>query len=240
VALPLLDRQAELVDYLTSSATVFGEDGGLVRAPDGFDLGLLRLEAWFSHEKRLEKIRAVFAKTFEILGTATGQLVRAFTEACPPDSIGRLDNACQFHGFLVARWRNEPPDPPYLPDIADCELACAKALAAAGSVEARPERSSGRGVRRAPGVILLRCAYDVRSIFEAGPEEAIPAARDTPLAIAVPPGEERPRVFELLPIVLELLCALGDVIDPAVFGAADVVLPLISELVELGLVEDCP
>ena len=233
----LLDRQAELIEYLTSGAAVFGEDGGLVRAPDGFDLGLLRLEAWFSHEKRLEKIRAVFAKTFEILGTATGQLVRAFTEACPPDSIGRLDNARQFHGFLVARWRNEPPDPPYLPDIAACELARAKALAATGSVEARRERSSVRGVRRAPGVILLRCAYDVRTIFEAGPGEAIPAARDTPLAIVVPPGADRPQVFELLPIVLELLSALDDVTDPAVFGAAEVVEPLIRELVELGLVE---
>jgi hypothetical protein len=232
----LLARQAELIEYLTSGVALFGDRRG---APAGFDLRLLQLEARFSHEKRLEKIRAVFARTFELLGPEGEQLVRTFARACPPDSIGRLDNARQFHGFLAAQWRCESPDPPYLPDVAACELARAEALAADGSAETRRERSSGRGIRRAPGVVLLRCVYDVRPIFETGPGGAAPQARDTLLAIVVPPGADRPQVFELLPFVFELLSALGNVIDPAVLGAAEVVRPLISELVELGLVEDC-
>ena len=232
----LLDRQAELIEYLTSGAAIFGDDSRLAHGPAGFDPRLLRLEAWFSHQKRLDKVRAVFAKTFELLGPASGRLVREFTEGCPPTSISRLENARQFHGFLAARWRRELPDPPYLPDVAACELARAEATAS-GGVEAGRKRSGGGGVRRAPGVILLRCAHDVRPIFEAGPGRAIPVARDTPLAIVVPPGAERPQVFELLPVVFELLSELDDVTDPAVFSATAVVRSLICELVEFGLVE---
>jgi hypothetical protein len=234
----LLQRQTELLEYLTSGAAIFGEDGGVAPRPDGLDPTLLRLEAWFSHEKRIEKIRAVFAKTFEILGPAADAVVREFVEACPPASIGRLDNARQLHGFLTNRWRDEPPDPPYLSDIAALELARAQ-VGAEGGAEPQRGEAPGSGVRRAPGVAMLRCAFDVRPIFEAEPGGAVPVARDTPLAIVMPLGAGHPQIFELAPVVFDLLAALDDVTDPEIFGPASLVRPLIRELAELGLIEEC-
>jgi hypothetical protein len=237
MAKPLLQRQAELIEYLTSAAAVFGDDSRPDKGPDGFDLRLLRLEARFSYEKRVEKIRAVCAKTFEILGPESQELMRAFVEACPPTAIGRLDNARQFQGFLADRWRREMLDPPYLPDVAGLEIACAAAAVAAGAVEAPPAGSPKGGVRRAPGVVLLRCVYDVRPIFEQGWGGTVPTQRDTFLAVVVPPAADAPQVFELLPPVFELVSALDDVTDPTLFGAPAVMRPLVRELAQLGLVE---
>jgi hypothetical protein len=67
----LLDRQASLLEYLTSRAAIFGDkdDACPARGLHGIDRSLLRLEARLSHEKRMEKIVAVFRRTFGILGT---------------------------------------------------------------------------------------------------------------------------------------------------------------------------
>src|SRR5262249_13175750 len=112
----LLDRQISLLEYLTSSGAIFGADGAACpdQALHGFDHGLLRLEACFSHEKRMEKIQAVFPLTFRLLADARAEIVRDFTEACPPIDISRIENARQFHDFLCTRWRRRSPEPPYL------------------------------------------------------------------------------------------------------------------------------
>src|SRR5712671_4814497 len=98
----LLDRQISLLEYLTSSGAIFGADSRAFpdRAPQGFDPGLLRLEASFSHEKRMEKIHAVFPHTFRLLGDARTEVIRDFTAAFPPIDISRVGNARQFHEFL--------------------------------------------------------------------------------------------------------------------------------------------
>jgi hypothetical protein len=58
----LLDRQARLLEYLTSGDAIFDDGCGGPRDPilQGFDWALLHIEARFSHEKRMEKIAAVF------------------------------------------------------------------------------------------------------------------------------------------------------------------------------------
>src|SRR5204862_5841553 len=116
--------------------------------------------------KRLEKIRAVFVRTFEILGTTGERLVREFADAHPPASIGRLENARQFYRFLATRWDHEAPEPLYLPDVAAFELAFAEVGAAGWEPEAHCEEHRcdwpNKGIRRAPGVVLLRCAYKIR------------------------------------------------------------------------------
>ena len=88
----LLDLQVELLDYLTSSAAIFGDEpqAALDPALDGIDRGLLRLEARLSYGKRIDKIITVFPRTFEILGSETVSIVRAFVDTCPPFDIGRL------------------------------------------------------------------------------------------------------------------------------------------------------
>jgi hypothetical protein len=234
----LLDRQTELVGYLTSAPAISGRDGGLDLAPAGFDGRFLLLEARLSHEKRMQKVRSIFARTFEFLAPSDQALALEFAADCPPASIGRLENARQFHSFLVARWERQPPEPPYLRDVAACELACAEA--AAEVAQSQPAEDWNKGVRRAPGAVLLRCAYAIRAIFEQGPGPTVAAACDTPLAIAMPPGADRPRIFEVAPAVFDLLSALEEFVDPSVLCTGPAAERLLDELVENGLVEMRP
>ena len=239
----LLDLQVELLDYLTSSAAIFGDEpqAALDPALDGIDRGLLRLEARLSYGKRIDKIITVFPRTFEILGSETVPIVRAFVDTCPPFDIGRLANALQFHDFLVARWRHAPPKPSYLRDVAACELACATVRPGA---ESEGRRKTGRtsdaprsGIRRHPGVVLLRCAHDIRPIFEERSMQAAPAERDTPLAISVSPTARHPRVCEGTPAVFDLLTALDDWADPAPFCVTSDTTELVRALADHGLIQ---
>src|SRR5712692_10534110 len=103
----LLDLQVSLLEYLTSGTAIFGDNGdtSLDQSLRGMDREMLRLEALFSYRKRMEKIVAIFPKTFELLGSDQAPLVREFVETRPPVDISRLVNARQFHDFLSAHWR---------------------------------------------------------------------------------------------------------------------------------------
>ena len=239
----LLDRQISLLDYLTSGAAIFGDKrrAALDPALQGLDVGLLRLEARFSYEKRMEKIVGVFPNTFELLGHDQTAIVREFVRTCPPADIGHLSNARQFHDFLSARWRRRRPRPAYLPDVATCELACATVGAA---IEANPhEEGNGRkrvpqgAIRRRQSVVLLRCRYDVRPIFEGGSPGTVPAKRDTPLAVAVVPGTTRPQVYELPATIFDLLAALDHWSDPAALRSTPGSTEVVDELARHGLIE---
>lgn len=262
MAKPLLERQVSLIEHLTSVAAIFSEAGGGAADLEGIDLALLRVEAKFSYAKRMEKITAVLPRTFELLGSGGAARVRTFVECCPPTTLSRLENACQFHRFLLSCWRREAPDPPYLSDVAAFEIACAK-------IDADPEhRSSDRmiradhahrgSIRRCPNVILLRCAYDLRPIFETTlptlprmrgrvGEGAVPAKRDTPLVVALPPGADGPRAFEVVPAIFDLLSALDDWTDLAPSlpspacgggrGSGSDFAQLLADLTARGLVE---
>jgi hypothetical protein len=237
----LLDRQTSLLEYLTSGAAIFGDAGGsLDRDLRGIDARLLNLEARFSHEKRMHKIVGVFPRTFEILGAKQGPIVQAFVAACPPAEIGRLENARQFHDFLSNHWQGGHPEPPYLPDVAACELACAEVRV---DVEERSQPTDGMKnaarsrIRRRPGIVLLHCSYDVRPIFEEGPGGSVPVERDTPTVVVMPLGAAQPRIFELPPAIFDLLAALDDWTDPVGLGAAAELDELIQELAEHGLLE---
>jgi hypothetical protein len=239
----LLDRQTSLLDYLTSDAAIFGDRrrAALDPALQGLDVGLLRLEARFSYEKRMEKIVAVFPHTFELLGHDQAAILREFVRSCPPVDIGHLINARQFHDFLSARWRHRRPKPPHLPDVATCELACA----AVGAAVEADVSATGNGhthvpqgaIRRRQGVVLLRCRHDVRPIFENGSARAVPEKRDTPLAVAVPPGAARPQIFELPAAIFDLLAALDEWSDPAALSVTPGSAELLNELAQHGLLE---
>jgi hypothetical protein len=245
MATRLLDRQVRLLEYLTSRGAIFGDGGDapLDWRVEGIDRRLLRLEACFSHEKRMEKIIAALPKTFRLLGADRAAIIREFVEACPPTDIGRIENARQFYDFLCARWRREPPEPPeppFLEDVAACEFACARVRGGVKAQEVEPASGTqprGDAVRRHPDLVLLRCAYNIRPIFEGGPEEAAPAKRDTPLAIVVPPTGEHPNVFELLPVAFDMLAALDHWTDRLEFGTAPELDELIGELARHGLIE---
>jgi hypothetical protein len=233
----LLDRQASLLAHLTSGAAIFGGAAPRDRALDGIDPALLHLEAKFSYEKRIEKIAATLPRSFTILGAQADTVLRAFAEACPPTEMGRIDNARQLHAFVAAQWRDGPP---YLADVMACELAHATAAQAGGEAALGAAPAALGAIRRRPGVVLVRCGYDVRQIFEQGGPDApgrdVPK-RDTPLAVTVPPGATEPQIFELPPALFDLLAALDHWTAPSVFGGHAGADALVRDLAAHALIE---
>jgi hypothetical protein len=231
----LLDRQISLIHHLTSADAIF--DGrhsrGLDTALHGIDPRLLHLEARFSHDKRMEKIAAVFPRTFALLGAGRNAIIAAFTDSCPSTDISRIENARQFYGFLAARWQREPPELRYLPDVAALEFACANARVAADNCPSAGDPAFG--IRRNPAVILLQTTYDIRSIIENG--DVSPVMSKARLAIAAPAGAGEPMIFDLTAEVFDLLAALDQWTDPAAFADSPDVNALIAELVEMRLME---
>ena len=53
----------------------------------------------------------------------------------------------------------------------------------------------------------------------------------------MPSGADQPRIFELLPVVFDLLAALDDWADPTVFCDTPEANELIVDLAEHGLIE---
>jgi hypothetical protein len=241
----LFDRQARLVEHLTSSLAIFAEGRGAQLDPalQGLDPGLLHLEANLSHEKRISKIVAVLPRTFGLLGDERAAIVREFTDACPPADIGFIENARQFHGFLCSRQERQSVKLPYLHEVAACELAMADVRVlvqdqrdVADSNVSEPVNS----IRRRPGIVLLRCTYDIRPIFVSDADGVSPSKRDTPLAISIAPGAQHPTVFELAPAVFDLLSTISDWSECEALGTAAELKELISELTACGLVEARP
>lgn len=238
----LLDQQASLLEFLTSRGAIFGEcaDTPLHPTLHGIDRGLLQLEARLSHDKRMERIVSVFPRTFELLGDGQAALVGEFIALRPSTSIERLANARQFYDFMSARWQLEPPRIPHICDVAACEFAFETARSDIEHERSEPqaaEEGLGYRVRRYPGVVLLRCHYDIRPIFEDVMQDLTPVARELPLAVRLLPGSVQPSVFEVRPFVFDLLTALDRWTDPAVFGDSAGVQNLIAQLAEQRLVE---
>jgi len=84
---------------------------------------------------------------------------------------------------------------------------------------------------------LLRCAYDVRPIFEPGAVKTAPVKRDTLLAVATPPGAGGAQVLEIMPAIFDLLAALDDWIDPTGLNADPGLARLLEDLAARGLIE---
>ena len=238
----LLDRQSRLLAYLTSGAAIFGDalDAFPNLAAPGVDPALLRLEASFCYEKRMAKIAVIFPRTIELLGSERDMIMREFAERCQSKDIARLANARQFHRFLLHRQGRDAFKVPYLLDVAACELAYAQVRTSAehsdsdyGSDHIGPCRC----IRRSPSVVLLRCAYDVRPVFEEGAAEVAKAERDMRLVVAMPPGAKHPVVLEVPVGIFDLLGALDNWVDQAAFSRTPEAESFIGELHKLGLVE---
>jgi hypothetical protein len=232
----LLHRQISLLRYLTDAAAIFGDSAMPAAACDGIDQRRLRLEARFSHHKRMHKIAGALPRTLAVLGEARDRAFRAFAQSCPPSEISRLANAAQFAEFLNRSRPGEPFGPPYLSDVAAVELAWLQVLAAASDDDAD---AGGAGIRRNPRVILRHCGHDVRCIFERE-DGADPPRRDTWLAIALPPGSESPQPYELHPALFALLDALDGWTDPSLLPHDPLVRAAVQQAVESNLLERRP
>jgi hypothetical protein len=217
----LLEQQASLLDYLSSAAVIFGgqADAALDPALQSIDRGVLRLQARFACNKRIERITAIFPRTFEILGPDQKPVLREFVEVSRPTEKSPLPNARELHNFLSARWRQTPPAPPHLPDVAACELAIAEVSDAVDDRETPAERGKSNGlkrsIRRRTSVSALRCAYDVRSIFDAGCGAVIPPKRETSLVVSFPAGRRNADIIEVPKVIADALMLLRDWTDPS-------------------------
>ena len=244
----LLDRQVELLVYLTSARAIF-DDGRDVALPPllrEIDPVRLGLEARFSYEKRIEKLARVFPHTLELLKKDQAEILRRFAEACPPTGIGILETAQQFFAFLSARPRSCPPFSAYLLDVARCEFALGEARfrrteplerEAPNPMQERCGKVRSRAVRRAESVTLVRCTHDVRPVFENAPASAAPNRRDTPLVIAKPRAAMEPEIFEIPATLFDLLAALDHWTEQRLFDQAAGGGLLIADLVQRGLLE---
>ncbi|HXP72510.1 MAG TPA: hypothetical protein VN823_00050 [Stellaceae bacterium] len=225
----LLDRQIRLIAHLTSPPAIFGESA---TAPEGIDAGLLHIEARMSHEKRIGKIATVLPRTFARLGKRRRAVLRDFAAACPPASIGRISNARQFQEFLAGRLGLEPA---WLTELARAELAFAELREAAPHENADRAATMVRMVRRSPGIVLVRCAFDIWPIL-AG-RSVTPVRRDTPLVIARDHHSNDPMAAEVPLQLFEFLAALSDWTALDEFAPSGDANALVRDLVASGLIE---
>ena len=235
----LLDRQTRLLTYLTSVSAIFDGPGD-IRLDDalrGIDPRLLHLQASISHQKRVKKISVIFPRTTALLTDRVAETLRDFADVCPSMPAGFIENGRQFCDFLSLRRQAGTLRPPYLHEVAACELAMAQARAFVADEKAETSaKSLSNSKRRAPGVVLLRCVYDIQPIMT-NAQNAEVVERDTPLAIVRPIGAEHAAIFELAPAVFNLLASLTDWAPVAPSFAMLASRALTHDLVECGLME---
>jgi hypothetical protein len=219
-----------------SSDAIFGGTADAPLVLRGIDRRLLHIEARFSHEKRMKKIFSVFPKTFELLGAGRERIIREFVTACQSVGISQGENAREFHRFLITQWKDVPPTPPYLPDVANCEIAFAKVRSIFARQPTAVSADAWREVRRKPSVVLLRAVFDIRAIFETAEECTCPIERDTPLAVTTMSTGE-PQIFCLIPEVFELVAALDRWVDATQFERNPEAADLVADLVGAGILE---
>lgn len=234
----LLPKQVSLLEFLTSGAAIHGDGNGapIDDSLRGIDVGWLRLEARFSFEKRIEKIRSVFPITFEVCAASLGAFLRDFAETHPPADIGQLTNAQQFCSFL--RMRGSLLTPPWAADVAACEFACAQARVRCDQGRSGDAVRGARGdVRRQPGCVLVRCAYDIQELYEGTIGAGIPVERDTPLVVSVPAATKNPQIFEINATAFDFLTLCEAWTDAAAFAGVPGFDALLHELSRHGLIE---
>ncbi len=235
----LLHLQTSLLEYLTSADAIYG-DRPVSTAGDnlhGVNIGRLRLEARFSFDKRLAKISSVFPRTFEIFRGDWAPVLREFVDAQPPVDISRLRNAQQFFDFLSKRSENAQMAPPWLLDVAACELAFAQVRAYTEVEKSAIADFVPGAVRCRPGAALLRCTYDVRSVFEGRAGDGVAVKRETLLVVFIPPHVDRMQICDVGHEVFDLLAACRRWTDPATLGIERGLDELVSDLASRGLLE---
>lgn len=215
---PLLDRQIELLRHLTDAELIFG--GG--KLAENWQLPLcklsaphLRLEAEMSFAKRMRKVGKVFRRTLLCAGGERRTIVRDFAAACSPRSGRRTEEALRFFEFLLGRWTLVPPQPPFITDVAQLEMAIARVAAfrKAGDGVPRivaPERTQGRAlVRLSEGTEIVHLRYDLRALFQ-GENGTEPSVRENHLLIAQIAGARSPKIAEISRAENAVLCQLRD------------------------------
>ncbi len=170
----LLELQRNLVSYLADPSAFEELEASRCRPPmfEAIDPAHLKLVGSLAQGKRMSKIMRLLPRTFSCLTSDRRGLFREFSLRYQPRSAESYVNALQFYVFLRRRWRKEPAAPPFLPDLAYCELALAGAARTADAQEPALSGlppSAGFGpirIRRRPGVYLRCCQYDIHPLLD--------------------------------------------------------------------------
>ena len=211
----LIDRQTGLLRHLTSEAFIFGTRGLETAALDpdlqGMDFGRLRLEAEFSFNKRISRIRNTFARMATFYGDRFAWILREFAAACPPRTYERYHDAQQFFDWYQAHRADDRSVPPWTIEVARVEVTLARARtfrpaeAEEAALATCPTGQSAMWYRTHPCVALTRCRFDVAPLFQPGSPGDDIEARDVPLAVLTSRRSRRPEIVELLPEAFDLL-----------------------------------
>jgi hypothetical protein len=176
----------------------------------GADAEHLALAGRLARAKRFAKIEAVLPRTCGALGDDLDDVAQAFARECPAVSSRNRVNALAFYRFLQRRARRGAGFPPYLLEVAFCELALGAVVTErAGDGPDWTTIAASTAIRRPANVRLRVCAFDVRHLFETGDASPPAVARVRPhLAFVADPPRGDPRVVELPEGVFSLLRSL--------------------------------
>jgi len=233
----LHERQKFLVAYLLDPERFMNVGGKLDGPLVGLDKHRLKLIGISALRKRKRKIKSALPKTYQLLGDDTDALFAQFTAKYPQTKTNRYNNAEQFFNFLSSIWNASPPDPSFLPDVVNFEIAVARAHEKTThqicASEARPEPTHTHAqYRRRPGLQTLQCKYEIRPLFANDNKDIIPVLRDNFLAIFYDDVGGIHKVFEVPQQAHNLLQQPDNL---AVNTEDDTV--LVGDLLELGIIE---
>ena len=237
----LIDRQTSLLRHLTSRAFIFGTDDLSAAAGDpdlrGMDIRRLRLEAEFSYNKRIMRIRRTFERTAAMLGQEFPAIAREFASSHPPETYERYPDARRFFDHFIEHRAGKPPVPAWAADTAGVELALSRARTLRPTametvaMAACPAQTSPPSYRTHPCAVLVRCEHDVRPLFEPARAGQPVTRRRVFLAVLASPGRRRPAVMELSPEAFALLELSTEWSQPGLDRS-----PLVERLAAQGLV----
>jgi hypothetical protein len=175
--------------------------------PAGIDPTRLEFVRELARAKRIAKIESALPRTCRALGDQCSRLASQFVNAHPARNFRSRADGLAFYMFLRRRRAT-----PWLLDLAYCELA----LSAVRTNVPGEQPALGSGaknemvLRRAVGLRLRACRFNVRAFFEGDGTETpaeIPEVQ-THLAIIADPLAGAPRMLQLSASAFDFLRAL--------------------------------
>jgi hypothetical protein len=209
----LLARQRAILVHLSDPAAYESTTARSAEALQGIDVERLKVLGRLILTKRMGKIESLLPATCRCASTHVPVLMKEFAAACPPTSLGRQDNARQFHDFVVA-YEGPPPVPNYLADLVRLEYLAATARFAARDRPPRPPVAdldpawTAFEVRMSPGLQLFETEFDLRPALRDPPPPALERSR--PRRVAIIQAAQEVRVFSLEDEMASLLLDLEE------------------------------
>lgn len=157
--------------------------------------------------KRLQKIEALLPATCRVIHAHAPHLIQRFAECCPAASIGRVENARQFHHWLRAC--GDLDELAFLTELVEVEWTVTRTNLDVYETPPAPTPALSLhqgpvNLRRAPRVQLRTTSYDLQATL-AGVATPERLSRGPSRTVAVAAGLDGARAFWLDDDTAELL-----------------------------------